>query len=312
MNFVHGITWGWVGIRGTWMTDAAVESMTKLKETGANWITIAFQALQDTAQSTIINFWDEPVVTDREIEFAVELAHQLGLSVCLKPVVNCRNGTWRAHINFFDRDIPGEPTWGQWFESYERFILHYAEMAERLDCEMFCVGCEMVQSDRREQEWRKLIQKVRGVYHGLVTYNCDKYQEEYVAWWDAVDVISSSGYYPISIMPQRVAELRKFAAQVQKPFMFMEVGCMNVKGAAEQPHNWSIEGKISMDEQVRFYETLFSLFDNEPWFYGYMLWDWPAQLYSEEEAKYHRGYCFYRKPAEEVVRRSFAKFIVRS
>lgn len=30
-----------------------------------------------------------------------------------------------------------------------------------------------------------------------MSYNTDKYQEEHVTWWDAVDVISSSGYYPI-------------------------------------------------------------------------------------------------------------------
>ncbi|GMA58414.1 hypothetical protein GCM10025858_29170 [Alicyclobacillus sacchari] len=188
--------------------------------------------------------------------------------------MNCRNGTWRAHINFFDRDVPGEPTWAQWFQSYGTFILHYARMAERLGCEMFCVGCEMVQADKRELEWRSLIAQVREVYRGTVTYNCDKYQEEHVRWWDAVDVVSSSGYYPVSSFAERVQELRTFATQVNKPFFFMEVGCMNVDGAAERPNDWSHQGSLSMQEQVKFYETLFSLLHDEPWFYGYMLWDW--------------------------------------
>ncbi|GLV13413.1 hypothetical protein Heshes_10970 [Alicyclobacillus hesperidum] len=307
LEFIRGITWGWVGIRGTWMTDEAKRSLIKLKETGANWVTLAFQALQDTPQSVEVNYWDEPVVTDEEVSFAIEYAHHLGLKVCLKPVVNCRNGTWRAHISFFDHDVPGEPTWSEWFQSYGTFIIHYAELAERLGCEMFCVGCEMVQADKRELEWRTLIGQVREVYHGTLTYNCDKYQEEYVRWWDAVDMVSSSGYYPVSSFPERVKELRTFAQQVNKPFFFMEVGCMNVEGAAERPNDWSHKGALSMQEQVMFYERLFSLLDNEPWFYGYMLWDWPATLYADDEAAYNRNYWFYHKPAEHVIRRYYAR-----
>ena len=33
--------------------------------------------------------------------------------------------------------------WAAWFASYRPFILHYAEMAERTACELFCVGCEL-------------------------------------------------------------------------------------------------------------------------------------------------------------------------
>ena len=40
-------------------------------------------------------------------------------------------------------------------------------------------------------------------YHGLVSNNTDKYQEDHVSWWDCVDVISSSGYYPIDQWEQK-------------------------------------------------------------------------------------------------------------
>ena len=137
-------------------------------------------------------------MTDDEVRWAIRAAKERGLKVCLKPVVNVRNGTWRAHINFFDIDVPPEPTWSQWFAGYTEFIVHHARIAAEEGAEMFCIGCEMVQSDRREAQWRALIAEVRAVYPGLVTYNCDKYQEDHVGWWDAVDVISSSGYYPVT------------------------------------------------------------------------------------------------------------------
>ena len=38
-------------------------------------------------------------------------AQELGLLVALKPTVNCKNGTWRAHINFFDEEFHGGIVW---------------------------------------------------------------------------------------------------------------------------------------------------------------------------------------------------------
>ena len=32
--------------------------------------------------------------------FAVQRAHENGVRVCLKPMVNCKDGAWRASIDF--------------------------------------------------------------------------------------------------------------------------------------------------------------------------------------------------------------------
>ncbi|MBT2286617.1 hypothetical protein J7E78_24135 [Paenibacillus polymyxa] len=45
---------------------------------------------------------------------------------------------------------------------------HYAAIAGQEKCEIFIAGCEMVQSERRDQEWRGVIAGVREVYTGLV------------------------------------------------------------------------------------------------------------------------------------------------
>ena len=52
---------------------------------------------------------------------------------------------------------------------------------------LFIAGCEMVQTERREAEWRKVIAAIRRKYDRPVSYNTDKYQEHNVKWWDAVD-----------------------------------------------------------------------------------------------------------------------------
>ena len=174
-----------------------VMSLVKMKErTGADFVILAPGAVQATPISEEIDFRSERTMTDAELIDTIRQAKSLGLRVALKPTVNCADGTWRGHIHFFDVDVPCEPKWGNWFASYTAFQLHYAKIAEEEGCELFIAGCEMVMTEIREKEWRKLIADIREVFHGPVSYNTDKYQEGHVNWWDAVDVISSSGYYP--------------------------------------------------------------------------------------------------------------------
>ncbi|MEK3686727.1 glycoside hydrolase family 113 [Paenibacillus sp. FSL R10-2736] len=301
-EYIGGVTWGFMGRRGTWANDAAESSMELMKRaTGANWTAIAFSALQATPQSTEIPYWSEPTVSDEEVRWAIRQAKSLELKVCLKPIVNCADGTWRAHINFFDKDVPCEPKWSEWFRSYTAFILHYAVLAEESGCEMFCVGCELVQTDRRAAEWRALIAEVRKVYSGVITYNCDKYQEDNVSWWDALDVISSSGYYPEQDWEVQLDRIEAEVTKHGKPFFFMEAGCPSRTGSAAIPNDWSLEGGPDLEEQSRFYLAMFGACGKRDWVQGFMLWDWPAQLYPLDEAAGNDDYCMYGKPAAGII-----------
>lgn len=44
-----------------------------------------------------------------------------------------------------------------------------------------------------------------------------------------------------------------------------------------------------------------------PWVSGAVLWSWNPELGSEEEAKRHRYYEIYGKPAEAVVKQFFER-----
>ena len=304
--FTAGMTWGWTGVRGTWTGLEAERSMGLMVERlGVGWTAITFAALQDTAQSTEIRWRDEPTVTDDEIRAAVARAHALGLQVCLKPVVNCADGTWRAHISFFDEDVPCEPTWSDWFASYTEYVVHHARLAEETGAAMLCVGCEMVQTDKREAEWRALVAEVRTVYSGLVTYNCDKYQEHRVRWWDAVDVISSSGYYPVGTWEEQLDRIEAVVQAHHQPFLFMEAGCPSREGSQHLPNDWALEGVPSEAAQREYYEEMFAATARRPWVGGFMLWDWPARLPEESRAAQDTDYCMFGKQAERTVREHF-------
>lgn len=303
---VCGMTWGWTGVRGQWSGREAERSMSEMARLGVNWVTLALAVDQSDAQSTEIDFGAPPTVTDEEVRNAVRLARSHGLKVCLKPVVNCADGTWRAYIGFLEPDVPGEPTWGQWFRSYTAFILHYAVLAEQMGVEMFCVGCEMVRSDAQEELWRELIDRVRRVYSGLVTYNCDKYQEDRLGWWDAVDVISSSGYYPGGTWQSHLDRIQEVVERHGKPFCFLEAGCPSRTGSPDRPNDWGLPGEPDEGAQASYLQEMFQQCSERPWVGGFMLWDWPARLYHPEDAARNDDYCMYAKAGARVVARAYA------
>ena len=243
MEYICGVTFAPFACAGAFFKPGAKESLAMMKErTGANFVIFVPGGLQETPQSEEICFTSKATMEDDELIAMIEYAKEIGLRVALKPTVNCKNGTWRAHINFFDEDVPCEPKWGNWFASYTAFQLHYAKIAEQHDCEMFIAGCEMVMSEHREAEWRKLLSDIRQVYHGLLSYNTDKYQEHRVDWWDAVDVISSSGYYPYGDWENQLDRIETVVNRFLKPFFFAETGCMSVKGSKEVPNDWCVRG----------------------------------------------------------------------
>ncbi len=222
--------------------------------------------------------------------------------------------------------------WDQWWQSFEGFLLHYAAIAQEKHVEALCLGCEMSSTEEFEDRWRKLIGQVRGVYDGALTYDVNHGRESEVKWWDAVDVISISAYYHVpppagqseeeavkqtttvaeiaATLALRKAELAGLHQRWDKPILFIETGCTNVRGCARYP--WSHPDEkfghpLDEVEQANYYEAMFETYWNEPWFLGFTWWDWPARLYDRRDAAGHRGFCVYGKQAEEVVRVWYAK-----
>nr|WP_154895022.1 1,4-beta-xylanase [Paenibacillus xylanexedens] len=311
MEYIKGFTFGWMSGRGEFRKTEAKESLRLMAErTGSSHVIFALAALQDHPQAVEVRYRGEHMVEDDELLDMIRYARTLGLRVILKPTVNCTDGTWRAHINFFDIDVPCEPKWKDWFRSYTAYQKHYAAIAEQEKCEMFIVGCEMVQSERRSAEWREVIAAVREVYSGFVSYNTDKYQEGHVTWWDAVDVISSSGYYPIGDWEAQLDRIEQEIAPYGKPFFFAEAGCPSRSGSAQVPNDWGLEGTVCAEEQERFYEAMFRHASQREWVRGFGLWDWSANLYQEKNALTDDGYGVYGKPAERVIRRFYERLSV--
>lgn len=308
MEYIKGYTFGFRSPKGSFRTEQAKESMRKLAErTNINTVIFAVDALQNRAQSVAVDYIGNHIVGDDELIEMIIYAQGLGLDTILKPMVNVRDGTWRAHICFFDEDVPSEPTWGQWFDSYTKFQCHYAKIAKQTNCKMLIVGCEMVQSEKRANQWRELIKNVRDNYNGLISYNTDKYQEDRVTWWDSVDVISSSGYYPIDNWDNQLRRIKKIVDKYNKPFFFAEAGCPSRDGAAKIPNDWTRFTKVNIEEQAKYYEVMFEKVAMYPFVKGFGLWDWSSNLYNEKDAHNDESYGVYGKPAEKVIYKEYLK-----
>ncbi|MBR1741193.1 MAG: 1,4-beta-xylanase [Lachnospiraceae bacterium] len=303
MDFIKGFTFAPFIKRGYLMKKETLASFDSLiARTGTEFVILVPNGLQDTPQTETIDYTSDATMGDEELEEFIDYAYSKNIEVALKPTVNCKNGTWRAHISFFEEDVPCEPKWCNWFRSYSEFQCHFAGIAERKKCKMFIAGCEMVQSEHREAEWRKVISDIRNVYTGPVSYNTDKYQEHNVTWWDAVDIISSSGYYPMNDWENQLDRIEKVVKKYKKPFFFAECGCMSVLNSNLCPNDWSLRGEIDLKGQAEWFRTMFEACEKRDFVDGFSIWDWRGRLYPLSDAATNKDYAIYGKPAEAVVK----------
>ena len=336
-GFIKGHSWGWTGSKGQYLGDGPVESMKKLAETNANWVCIAFAGEMNKPNEPNILWADNNpnMVTDDEIRRAIELARRNNLKTILKPTINVRDGTWRSWIKFQNsQGKPDKQAWEKWWVDFRGFLLHYAKIAQESNCEMLCLGCEMGSTEQFEKNWRDVIAEVRKVYSGIITYNANHGNEDKVTWWDAVDIIGMSGYYPVGSDDVGLAlkdlskvgleassvkaikkrwipikrKLKYVSKRFDRPLFFIEIGVCSAKGFSAAP--WTHPQKdapYDAEEQQRFYQAAFEMFWDEPWFFGFVWWDWPATLYQLENAQKDTGFCIYGKPAEQIVSQWYAK-----
>lgn len=307
---MKGFSYGFMATRGQYRAPAAFESLARLRATGTEWIAFCLTVTQERYNSTEIRFDYNRTPTDLEILEVLAEARRLGFRICFKPIINCNDHVWRARISF-----PGEGGyWQRWFAEYRGFLVHYAELAARAGCELFCLGCEMLGTEHREEDWRATAAAVRAVFPGKLTYNTNHGKEEQVAWWDAVDILGTSAYFPVADGPGASKEammarwlpvrdrLAAMSRRYDRPVAFMEVGIRSAAGCAAMPWDFTHRDlPHDEDEQANFYAACLETFRHEDWFAGWFWWDWTARLYPLAAAGSDNGFGIHGKKAEQVL-----------
>lgn len=110
---------------------------------------------------------------------------------------------------------------------------------------------------RLDASWRSTIDAVRGIYDGTLAYGANFDQYDQVGFWDALDAVGVTAYFPLSRYGDQGADLdarldaswRAVAADLQavadKPIYLLELGWTRRRGATVRP--WSY-GRVDVLE----------------------------------------------------------------
>jgi hypothetical protein len=278
---------------------ASAEALRDLKELGVNWISIMPFGFH---RGTEIRFGGEHVwETDDSLVAVTKQAHELGIKVLLKP-----------HL------------WGEGdFESgaYTKFIEHYATIARDAKVDAFSIGNELKTASGREAEWRAIIKRVRSIYRGPLTYGANFDEVFDVKFWDALDFIGVSAYFPLveDRTPTRealvrawqpiIARLASLSKRTKRAIVFTEIGYRSADGAAWRQWEIPRDAPANAEAQRAAYEAFFETVWPQPWLAGAYAWKWFSYPHHARSAN---DYELEDKPAEDVLRRAYSRSASKS
>ncbi|MDD4957461.1 MAG: discoidin domain-containing protein [Candidatus Omnitrophica bacterium] len=301
----------------SWMSDelelpVSDITLVELKNTGYDSVAIMVPAYQDKIDSTEIfinDTADGDTPTIASLEHAVKTCHTLGLRVMIKPHVDPR--TDEARINI----MPSE----EWFDSYEKFIVKYAEFSQKNGVELFSVGTELEATtfDAWAHRWDRVIDKIKEVYKGDLVYSANWTEYKEVPFWSRMDFIGIDAYFPIASSDEPTVEELKAAwntiaddiekwytekgLETCKGVILTEIGYPSADGSARQP--WvAISNKEDQQEQADCFEAMFDVLTQRSWFKGYYVWQYfPQDRWSP------LGFTIKGKTAGEVISKWLGK-----
>ena len=231
-------------------------------------------------------WWGENVAG---VEECIKMSRAEGLKTMLKPHVWVVGQGWPGKF-----DLDSEAEWQAWEKSYEKYILAYAKVAEDSKVDLFCVGTEYrIAIVKRPLFWSELIDKVRKIYHGPLTYASNWDNFRLVTFWSKLDYIGVDAYFPLSDKARPTLnelkkawepiakELKEVSAKNKKPVLFTEYGYKSTEFSAAG--SWNYDDKTvptSMSNQTIAYQALFETFWKKDWMAGGFLWKW--HLYSDD------------------------------
>ena len=291
-------------------SQAANAALDKLQDMGANAVSIIpYTGMRDPHHPVPLRFAnsvnDE---NDGAVAHAARYAQSLGFTVMIKPQIWLR-GSWPG-----DLDMLSEEDWDTFFKYYERWIGHYALLAELFDIEILCIGTELTHATmKHEDRWVDLANRLRSIYSGKIVYASNWGEEfENLAFWEAFDYIGLNSYYPLSDKEDPTeAELREGAQNVvkkihsvqkrfDKPLLLTEIGFPSTDKPWILPYQENRQNPANTEHQALCYQIMIEALADEEWLAGIYWWKWPSFL--ERGGANHRDrFTPNGKPAQHVV-----------
>lgn len=318
---IRGITVGpiessqWPGRGyGTASSEALLDELARM---GTTWISVTpFGRIWSLSSTEIQMDFEAPFGENRAaVARMIRQAKARGIGVLLIPHLWVETGGWRG-----DLDPGSEEGWRAYQASYRAFVLSWAELAAEAGADGFSIGVECKSwSGRFGDYWTGLIRDIRQRFPGFLTYSANWDEVDGVVFWDQLDLIGVNAFYPLSHHDgASYAEylegagrardgIRQVSEQLQMPVLFVEVGYTTRRDAAVQPWLWPDDmTNVVFDEheQARALSALFETFLPEPWFAGFFLWRYYADL-DDVSQEHIWGFSPHGKVAEPMLSQVF-------
>lgn len=245
----------------------------------------------------------------------IEMLKKNGIKIMVKPQI----WVWRGEFTGYMK-MTSEGDWQTLEASYKDFILEYARLAEETKSEIFCIGTELEQFIvNRPEYWNSLIEEIKTIYTGELTYaaNWDEYKR--VPFWSQLDYIGVDAYFPVSenktptVEEARAGwqpwkdELAGVSAKADRPVIFTEYGYRSVDYTGKEP--WKSDrsmDQVNLEAQTNTMQALYDEVWAEPWFAGGFIWKWFTH-HSRSGGPENTRFTPQNKPVEKIIQTQYGK-----
>ncbi len=293
------------------------ETFDELYDVGASVVSLNFNWFMNTIYDLTVYKGvadsDNQTPSDEILGQAIDDAHKAGLEVMLFPaiyVLNLSKGEWRGRIK--------PASWDTWFDSYGQLCVDVAKLGQKHHAEYFCIGIELISTEKFTKHWRKIIKDIRAVYDGKLCYSSNWDARKINPWFHDIDMLAMNAYYELSknknaTVDELVNSWRKIRNEIvpwkeafNKPLIITEIGYRSADGAVTQPWNYFLAGGVDLEEQRRAYQAFFKAWFDDDVFNGVYFYHWFGKGGPND-----KSYTPRHKPAEKVLRYWYKKIAER-
>jgi len=184
--------------------------------------------------------------------------------------------------------------WDDWFASYEKFVIHQADIAQSNGVEMLAIGKQLgpVIAYENLSRWKSLIVKARDHYKGTLVYVASEGKDwseanSFPVWADLDAIVMTVGNQSPATTGRTVSQIQKdmkvmldekfkpLATQYgKKVFLLTYFQAATTQEWFEAGPVTGGHGYITQDQlaQAKLYEALFQTIRNETWIGGVFTW----------------------------------------
>jgi hypothetical protein len=294
------------------------ESVRLAADAGARHVTFLVFLHQDGPRASDVRFQGYDASKDFEdtamapkLRRAALLARGRGLSVGMIPFPFEPGRSKRHFWNPTDR--------AQWFRTYGARLADLARFCEREGFDQLVAGSELSLLFQYTSRWRQVVAGIRREYSGHVTISSTWPDYPFIRFWDALDSIGVSGYFPLALSPRTTSaraleaawrvhksHLLWYARAWRKPLTFVEVGYPATPVAATRPWDYDWSRPYEPSRQALCFEAFRRVWGSDARLRRFQVWGL-SPLDMDRRDTGLRGFLPLGKPADPVVRALFAE-----